>query len=66
MKKTDYIAPSVITTKVRAHLLNTPSITEVTGDTDIVLPGSDEVIPGTAQSRRVDIWADEEDEEDRF
>ena len=60
MKKTDYIAPAVTTTKVRAQLLNTPSITKVEGDTGVSLPGPDDEIPGIAQSRRVDIWADEE------
>ena len=64
MKKTVYLAPSVTTTKVRAHLLNTPSITVVKGNAGVTLADPAAVIPGTAQGRRVDIWSDEEDEED--
>ena len=66
MKKSEYLAPAVTTTKVRAHLLNTPSITKVDGDTGVSLADPDDEIPGTAQSRRVDIWADEEEEEDLY
>ena len=66
MKKTEYIAPAVITTKVRAHLLNTPSITKVEGDALVELADPTDPIPGTAQSRRVDIWADEDEDEDQY
>lgn len=66
MKKTVYLAPSVTTTKVRAHLLNTPSITEVKGNAGVSLADPTEAIPETAQGRRVDIWTDEEDEKDMY
>ena len=66
MKKTVYMAPAVITTNIRVQLLTTHSITEVEGDTDVELADPADVIPETAQSRRVDIWAEEEEEEDLY
>ena len=68
-----YTSPDMEITEVELHALMNPSITKADGDAGIgmgdpndptlPIPG----VPGTAQGRRYDIWADpEEEEEENF
>ena len=41
--------------EMEVQLLDSASITTIAGDTDIVIAGSDETIPETAQGRR-NVW----------
>ena len=61
MKKSKYIPPLLETTEIELHPLLEPSITEVTGNAGVELADPDEPIPGVAQSRRNNIWADPEE-----
>ena len=45
-------------------LLN--SVSGVKGDTGITKADDSEDVPATGDSRRKDIWADEEEEEDQY
>lgn len=55
MKKTAYMAPAIMEDEMEVQLLDSASITTIAGDTDIVIAGSDETIPETAQGRR-NVW----------
>lgn len=64
MKKTVYITPFVEIAEIELHPLMEPSLTTTSGDTGVVKADPDEPVPGTAQSRRKDIWTDPEEEEE--
>lgn len=61
MKKTAYLAPAVEIEMIQTEtLLNT--VSRVGGNTGIVIAKDDEDVPGTAQSRYLNVWGDDEDE----
>ena len=64
MKKTMYIAPSMEMTEIELHPLMDPSVTGAGGDAGVGLADPSDPAPGTAQSRRKDIWTDPEEEEE--
>ena len=66
MKKSMYITPLVETTEIELHPLLEPSITATGGDANVVKADPDEPIPTTADSRRKDIWADPEEDEELY
>ena len=65
MKKTTYLAPAIEIEKIQIQsLLN--SVSGVKGDTEITKADDSEPVPETGDSRRKDIWDDEEEEEDQY
>ena len=61
MKKTAYLAPAVEIEMIQTEtLLNI--VSGVGGNSGIVIAKEDEEIPGTAQSRYLNVWGDEEEE----
>lgn len=63
MKKQYIEAPDLKVIKVSMSAMICNSITKVEGDTGITTADPNEEIPGTANSRRRDVWTDEEEEE---
>ena len=61
MKKTAYLAPAITVTHVELQPLMDPSVTTISGNSGIDF-GTGET-PTTADSRRVDLWADDAEEE---
>ena len=65
MKKTTYLAPAIEIEKIQIQsLLN--SVSGVKGDAGITKADDSEVVPAAGDSRRKDIWEDEEEEEDQY
>lgn len=65
MKKTVYLAPAIEIEMIQIQsLLN--SVSGVKGDAGITKADDSEDVPTTGDSRRKDIWADEEEEEDQY
>jgi len=59
MKKTAYLAPATNIEMIQIQsLLN--SVSNVGGDSGVQKAGDDEEVPGTAESRRNNVWDDEE------
>ena len=63
MKKARYITPETILTEVEVMHMICNSITNVGGNTGIE-KGDDGDAPATADSRRRNVWEDDEEEED--
>ena len=65
MKKTTYLAPAIEIEKIQIQsLLN--SVSGVKGDAGITKADDSEPVPTTGDSRRKDIWDDEEEEEEKY
>lgn len=65
MKKTTYLAPAIEIEKIQIQsLLN--SVSGVKGDAGIKKADDSEDVPATGDSRRKDIWEDEEEEEEKY
>lgn len=63
MKKQYIEAPDLKVIKVSMSAMICNSITKVEGNTDITIADPNEETPGTANSRRRDVWTEDEEEE---
>ena len=61
-----YLKPNIEATEIELHPLMDPSITKAEGNAGVGIADPTDPVPGTAQSRRKDIWTDPEEEEEEF